>query len=117
VLCRPLTGRMHQIRVHLAARGWPIVGDPVYGPRSIDDAVGDRDPAACPDPRPAEGPATAPTGCRGTGIRIGRQALHAWRVSLAHPVTGRPLVITAPLPSDMVALLDCLGIGQHQPRE
>jgi 23S rRNA pseudouridine1911/1915/1917 synthase len=68
VKCEPVTGRTHQIRVHLAARGWPIIGDAVYG-------VADS--------------------------RISRVALHAWRVRLDHPANGRPLEITAPLPSDM----------------
>ena len=58
VRCELVTGRTHQIRVHLAARGWPIVGDAVYGGRTR---------------------------------AIARQALHAWRVTLPHPVTARSL--------------------------
>ena len=77
VRCRLITGRTHQIRVHLSAKGWPIVGDAVYGSR--------RD--AFP-----------------------RQALHAWRVTLRQPTTGRPLAIEAPLPSDMQSLADALGL-------
>jgi 23S rRNA pseudouridine1911/1915/1917 synthase len=84
VLCEPLTGRMHQLRVHLAACGWPIVGDPVYGPGDIE------------------------------GVTIGRQALHAWRVSLTHPVTGAPLVVTAPVPPDFATLLEHLGLNGVQ---
>lgn len=68
VRCALVTGRTHQIRVHLAARGWPIAGDAVYGVR--DD-------------------------------RITRAALHAARITLAHPETGEPLDIRAPLPADM----------------
>jgi 23S rRNA pseudouridine1911/1915/1917 synthase len=76
--CRLVTGRMHQIRVHLAARGWPIVGDPIYGP-----AI-----------------ATAPS--------FPRQALHASRVALSHPATGARLEVEAPLPHDLrVLLADC----------
>jgi 23S rRNA pseudouridine1911/1915/1917 synthase len=86
VLCEPLTGRMHQLRVHLAARGWPIVGDPVYGPGG--------DGEACPT--------------------IGRQALHAWRVSLTHPISGAPLVVTAPVPPDFATLLEHLGLSWVQ---
>jgi len=82
VVCSALTGRMHQIRVHLAARGWPIVGDPVYGPGEFEGAP-----------------------------PLGRQALHAWRVSLAHPMTGAPLAVTAPIPPDLGALLDSLGLA------
>ena len=71
VRCEPVTGRTHQIRAHLAAAGWPIVGDRVYG-------RGDR--------------------------RIGRQALHAYRVALLHPLTRQRLELEAPVPSDMQAL-------------
>ncbi|MGE0393102.1 MAG: RluA family pseudouridine synthase [Vicinamibacterales bacterium] len=77
VECRLVTGRMHQIRVHLAASGWPIVGDQVYG-------------------RPGDG--------------FGRQALHAWRLMLPHPVTGAPLSLSAPLPPDLSGLCDGLGL-------
>ena len=69
VRCELVTGRTHQIRVHLAARGWPVVGDPTYG---------EADPA------------------------ITRQALHAWRVALLHPVSRAALEIEAPVPADMV---------------
>jgi 23S rRNA pseudouridine1911/1915/1917 synthase len=102
VLCQPLTGRMHQIRVHLAARGWPIVGDPVYGEAQAPS------PSRASTPKP-EACDTSERSAAGTGID--RQALHAWRVSLAHPVTGAPLVITAPIPSDVAALLDHLGLA------
>ena len=68
VRCELVTGRTHQIRVHLSARGWPIVGDRVYG--TADD-------------------------------RIGRQALHAWRVSMPHPVTSAAMSFEAPPPNDM----------------
>ena len=80
LLCELFTGRMHQLRVHLAASGWPLVGDPVYG-------TGDH----------VNGP-------------MARQALHAWRVSFAHPIDGRPLVISAPVPPDMAALIESLGV-------
>jgi 23S rRNA pseudouridine1911/1915/1917 synthase len=72
VRCELVTGRTHQIRVHLAARGWPIVGDRVYGTADA---------------------------------RIGRQALHAWRVSMPHPVTRVAMSFEAPLPEDMAALV------------
>ncbi len=81
LLCQPVTGRMHQIRVHLAACGWPLVGDRVYGPA---------DQSAVP---------------------IARQALHAWRLSLTHPVSRAPLAITAPVPPDMTALLESAVVG------
>jgi 23S rRNA pseudouridine1911/1915/1917 synthase len=81
--CRLITGRTHQIRVHLAARGWPIVGDPVYGTArhgSLTPALG--------------------------GVAIGRQALHAWRLTFPHPLSGDPIRVTADLPADMQALLE-----------
>jgi 23S rRNA pseudouridine1911/1915/1917 synthase len=73
--CELFTGRMHQVRAHLAARGWPLVGDPVYG-------SGDSLASA-----------------------IARQALHSWRLSFTHPLDGQPLVIRAPLPGDLTAVL------------
>jgi 23S rRNA pseudouridine1911/1915/1917 synthase len=66
--CELVTGRTHQIRVHLASRGWPIAGDVSYG-----------------EPHPA----------------LARQALHAWRIDLPHPVTRTMLTIEAPVPADL----------------
>jgi len=83
--CRLVTGRMHQIRVHLAARGWPIVGDPVYGAPS---------PCEVPD-RPAAAALRA----------FPRQALHAWRLRFPHPIGGASVVLEAPLPDDLRTLL------------
>ena len=72
------TGRTHQIRVHCAAMGHPLLGDAVYG-------------------RPwREGPTA------------GRQMLHAWRLSLTHPGNGERMTFEAPLPDDMQALLSRL---------
>lgn len=83
------TGRTHQIRVHLAHIGFPIVGDPVYGGRR-------RIPKGC-------SPALA-SALR----RFPRQALHAARLKLAHPHTLRECEWTSPLPADMQTLLDTL---------
>jgi len=83
------TGRTHQIRVHLAHLGFPIVGDPVYGGRR-------RVPAGC-SAALAEGLRSFP-----------RQALHAGRLQLAHPLTGRELEWEAPPPADMQKLLAAL---------
>jgi 23S rRNA pseudouridine1911/1915/1917 synthase len=85
VRCRLMTGRMHQIRVHLAARGWPIVGDVKYGPES-GSAI---DPALAAAMR-----------------QFPRQALHAWRLAFMHPMTRQPLRVEAPLPADMSALME-----------
>ena len=89
--CRLLTGRTHQIRAHLAARGWPIVGDTVYGePRWTQIA----------DSQLANMLRVFP-----------RQALHAWRLGFAHPVTRSRLNVEAPLPQDMQGLLDGADLG------
>lgn len=80
--CSLDTGRTHQIRVHLRSIGHPIVGDPVYGRR----------PA-----RP------------GALAAFGRQALHAMRLALDHPVSGERLQWTYPMPEDMRALWLALG--------
>ncbi|HEX4647367.1 MAG TPA: 23S rRNA pseudouridine(1911/1915/1917) synthase RluD [Steroidobacteraceae bacterium] len=83
------TGRTHQIRVHLAHIGFPIVGDPVYGGRR-------RIPAGCTPELAAELRA------------FPRQALHAARLELTHPVSGRHAEWQAPLPEDMERLLEAL---------
>ena len=67
------TGRTHQIRVHLAHLGHPLLGDFLYG---------------------AEEPDLIP-----------RPALHSWRLALRHPITGKELLFTAPVPADMAGLL------------
>jgi 23S rRNA pseudouridine1911/1915/1917 synthase len=83
------TGRTHQIRVHMAHIHHPILGDPVYGGRA-------RVPGG--DPRLRE----AIQGFK-------RQALHAARLALSHPVTGVALSWEAPLPDDLRALLVVLA--------
>jgi 23S rRNA pseudouridine1911/1915/1917 synthase len=84
--CRLLTGRTHQIRVHLQAARMPIVGDPLYGAPGGWKGIGD--------------PALA-RACRD----FPRQALHAWRLGLVHPVTREPLEVRAPVPPDVAELL------------
>jgi 23S rRNA pseudouridine1911/1915/1917 synthase len=89
--CRLATGRTHQIRVHLSAKGHPLVGDPVYLRRV---------PAAAKSlPEPA----------RGLLLDFPRQALHAARLAFAHPRTGLPLEFLTPCPPDMRILLDTLA--------
>jgi 23S rRNA pseudouridine1911/1915/1917 synthase len=89
------TGRTHQIRVHLAHIGYPVVGDPVYAGRR-------RIPAGCTPELAAE------LG----GFK--RQALHAARLKLAHPLTGRDVEWAAPLPTDMTRLIAALEADQQR---
>lgn len=79
--CRLETGRTHQIRVHMASIGHPLVGDPVYGKTKCGDPWLDAFP---------------------------RQALHAFRLALVHPVSGIEKQWEAPLPADFAALLEAL---------
>ncbi|KAF3884017.1 RluA family pseudouridine synthase [Tolypothrix bouteillei VB521301] len=72
------TGRTHQIRVHSAQIGHPIVGDPVY------------------------------SSGRSVGVNLPGQALHAWKLKLQHPVSGEWIEVTAPLPQIFTTLLEVL---------
>jgi 23S rRNA pseudouridine1911/1915/1917 synthase len=90
--CRLATGRLHQIRVHLAARGWPIVGDPAYGEPRWSRIV---------DPTVAGALSSFP-----------RQALHAWKLAARHPVTAERLQIEAPIPDDIRELLSAAGLPE-----
>jgi len=91
ISCLPLTGRQHQIRVHLAAIGHPVVGDKLYGP---DEQLFER-------------------GLEGTlsredlrSLGMPRQALHNHRVVFGSPATGERVEVRSPLPADMAQFLD-----------
>lgn len=86
VACRLFTGRQHQIRVHLAAQGTPVVGDKLYGPDERMLARGADDELTPEDLRRLELP---------------RHALHAHRYELPHALTGAPLDLVAPLAPDL----------------
>lgn len=79
--CRPVTGRLHQVRVHLASLGAAILGDDAYGPSEVRRA--------------------SP-----------RLALHAHRLSFAHPVTGEKIDVKSPWPADLRRLLARLGLAR-----
>jgi 23S rRNA pseudouridine1911/1915/1917 synthase len=84
--CRLETGRTHQIRVHLASIGHPVVGDDRYGPRLVDGWQ--------PLPR-------------------GRPFLHAAALSFDHPLSGEHLSFSSPLPADLRAVLDAIVGALH----
>jgi 23S rRNA pseudouridine1911/1915/1917 synthase len=87
VACRLQTGRTHQIRVHLENEGHPLLGDPVYR-RHLPSTLND--------------------------CGIARQALHACRLGLVHPRSGRTMVWTRPPPADLAGLLARMGVEEGQ---
>ncbi|MBP0595595.1 RluA family pseudouridine synthase [Paraburkholderia sp. LEh10] len=91
--CDLETGRTHQIRVHCAHVGHPLLGDPVYG-----RARGKRSVTPLPG-------------------GFARQALHAWRLALVHPRTGRTMQWRADVPDDIAALSEALGLGREHDEE
>ncbi|MGD0389009.1 MAG: RluA family pseudouridine synthase [Tepidisphaeraceae bacterium] len=76
----PKTGRTHQLRVHLSAIGFPIVGDTLYGGRIFESG----------------------------GFRFDRQALHAHEITFVHPATLNEMTLTAPIPADLRRLMELL---------
>jgi len=94
VQCMLETGRTHQIRVHLASAGYPVVGDPTYGHRR-----GQRLRAV-------------PESQREAIASFGRQALHAFRLGFEHPETHKTLVFETKLPIEMKILLNRLDSQQ-----
>ena len=91
--CRLATGRTHQIRVHLAARGHPLVGDPVYLRRV---------PGAA---------RLLPQEVRGQLLDFPRQALHAAELGFAHPISGAAMRFATAPPADFAGLLEGLDRG------
>jgi 23S rRNA pseudouridine1911/1915/1917 synthase len=91
VRCRLLTGRQHQIRIHLAAQGTPIVGDKLYGPdERLLARAADRELT----PEDLE------------RLELPRHALHAHRYAMTHAVTGEALVVESALSADLAEFWD-----------
>jgi 23S rRNA pseudouridine1911/1915/1917 synthase len=96
--CRLATGRTHQIRVHLASRGHPVVGDPLYLRRIPASARLVAEPA------------------RSRLLDFPRQALHAARLGFRHPVSGADLSFETPPPNDFNALITSLDASTDAAR-
>ncbi len=91
--CQLSTGRTHQIRVHLAHSGHPVIGDPVYLRRI-----------------PAASRTLLPEAARHAALDFPRQALHAARLGFVHPRTGEKLSFATSPPADMQGLLSLLDV-------
>lgn len=82
VKAQPLTGRTHQIRVHMKQVGAPVLGDAVYGSKAVNERFG-----------------------------VTRQLLHAYRINFQHPVTGVTLTLQAPIPQDILSYIANIAPG------
>jgi len=90
------TGRTHQIRVHCATIGHPVVGDPVYRSRKLIRNL-------------KEKLASHPSSIIAALKSADRQMLHAWQLGLTHPDSGKYMTFEAPLPADMDGLIAILS--------
>jgi|694.fasta_scaffold51937_3 23S rRNA pseudouridine1911/1915/1917 synthase len=92
----PITGKTNQIRLHMAAAGFPLIGDKMYGPNT-DILELYREEGNSPRVKELAG--------------FPRHALHAWRLALTHPLTKRELELTCPLPEDLIRLCENKNIS------
>ncbi len=108
VRCKPITGRLHQIRVHMAHIGYPVLADEFYS----DAAYVTRSSLLSPQEDGLEGDGSTREGSKrewaDDPILLDRQALHAEQLSLLHPILGEVLTFSAPLADDMQRVVDLL---------